>query len=159
MSEGYVIGVDHGYAAMKTVHGSFPSGLVAYEHEPYTQKNVLEYGGTYYVVGSGRQPLQKDKTRTEDYYLLTLAAIAREIADITIAADSLWELVRLRQLAMALMRRIRNNYRFVIGFNGALIGLGVTGILPPTTSAMLHNLSTLGVSLHSMTALPQKKQD
>ena len=54
MSEGYVIGVDHGYAAMKTVHGSFPSGLVAYEHEPYTQKNVLEYGGTYYVVGSGR---------------------------------------------------------------------------------------------------------
>ena len=79
MSEGYVIGVDHGYAAMKTVHGSFPSGLVAYEHEPYTQKNVLEYGGTYYVVGSGRQPLQKDKTRTEDYYLLTLAAIAKEI--------------------------------------------------------------------------------
>ena len=151
--------MDHGYAAMKTVHGSFPSGLVAYEHEPYTQKNVLEYGGTYYVVGSGRQPLQKDKTRTEDYYLLTLAAIAREIADITIAADSLWELVRLRQLAMALMRRIRNNYRFVIGFNGALIGLGVTGILPPTTSAMLHNLSTLGVSLHSMTALPQKKQN
>ena len=70
MSEEYVIGVDHGYAAMKTVHGSFPSGLVAYEHEPYTQKNVLEYGGTYYVVGSGRQPLQKDKTRTEDYYLL-----------------------------------------------------------------------------------------
>ena len=64
---------------MKTVHGSFPSGLVAYEHEPYTQKNVLEYGGTYYVVGSGRQPLQKDKTRTEDYYLLTLAAIAREL--------------------------------------------------------------------------------
>lgn len=63
VSEGYVIGVDHGYAAMKTVHGSFPSGLVAYEHEPYTQKNVLEYGGTYYVVGSGRQPLQKDKTR------------------------------------------------------------------------------------------------
>ena len=60
MSEEYVIGVDHGYAAMKTVHGSFPSGLVAYEHEPYTQKNVLEYGGTYYVVGSGRQPLQKD---------------------------------------------------------------------------------------------------
>ena len=50
--------MDHGYAAMKTVHGSFPSGLVAYEHEPYTQKNVLEYGGTYYVVGSGRQPLQ-----------------------------------------------------------------------------------------------------
>ena len=82
------------------------------------------------------------------------AAIAREIADITIAADSLWELVRLRQLAMALLHRIQNNYRFVIGFNGALIGLGVAGVLPPATSAMLHNLSTLGVSLHSMSALP-----
>ena len=79
MNEEYIIGVDHGYAAMKTVHGSFPSGLVAYEHEPYTQKDVLEYDGMYYVVGSGRQPLQKDKTRTEDYYLLTLAAIAREL--------------------------------------------------------------------------------
>ena len=79
--------------------------------------------------------------------------------------------MRLRQLAMGLMRRIRNNYRFVIGFNGALIGLGVAGILPLTTSAMLHNLSTLGVSLmlhnlstlgvslHSMTALPQPKQN
>ena len=87
------------------------------------------------------------------------AAIAREIADITIAADSLWELVRLRKLAMALMGRIRNNYRFVIGFNGALIGLGVLGLLPPATSAMLHNLSTLGVSLRSMSALPAPGQE
>ena len=87
------------------------------------------------------------------------AAIAREIADITIAADSLWELVRLRQLALALMGRIRANYRFVIGFNGALIALGVAGVLPPAASAMLHNLSTLGVSLHSMSALPAQKGD
>ena len=80
MSETITIGVDHGYAAMKTTHCAFPSGLVGYEHEPYTQKDVLEYGGKFYVVGSGRQPLQKDKTATEDYYLLTLAAIARELA-------------------------------------------------------------------------------
>ena len=73
------IGIDHGYAAMKTAHFSFPTGLVAYEHEPYTQKDVLEYGGKFYVVGSGRQPLQKDKTQSEDYYLLTLAAIAKEL--------------------------------------------------------------------------------
>ena len=79
MSEMIIIGVDHGYAAMKTAHFSFPTGLVEYEHEPYTQKNVLEYGGRYFVVGSGRQPLQKDKIQTEDYYLLTLAAIAREL--------------------------------------------------------------------------------
>ena len=80
MSEPIIIGVDHGYAAMKTAHFSFHTGLVAHEHEPYTLSNVLEYGGKYYVVGSGRQPLQKDKTQTEDYYLLTLAAIAKELA-------------------------------------------------------------------------------
>ena len=86
------------------------------------------------------------------------AAIAREIADITIAADSLWELVELRRIAMALMARIHSNYRFVIGFNGALIALGVAGVLPPATSATLHNLSTLGVSLRSMGRLTAQTQ-
>ena len=86
------------------------------------------------------------------------AAIAREIADITIAADSLWELVELRRIAMALMARIHSNYRFVIGFNGALIALGVAGVLPPATSATLHNLSTLGVSLRSMSRLTTQTQ-
>ena len=86
------------------------------------------------------------------------AAIAREIADITIAADSLWELVELRRIAMALMARIHSNYRFVIGFNGAVIALGVTGFLPPATSATLHNLSTLGVSLRSMSRLTTQTQ-
>lgn len=84
------------------------------------------------------------------------AAIAREIADVTIAADSLWELVKLRQIAMGLTRRIQSNYRFVIGFNGALLALGVAGILSPATSATLHNLATLGVSLRSMSPLPLK---
>lgn len=65
---------------MKTAHFSFPTGLVAYEHEPYTNRDVLEYDGRFYVVGSGRQPLQKDKTRNEDYFLLTLAAAAKELA-------------------------------------------------------------------------------
>lgn len=81
------------------------------------------------------------------------AAIAREIADITISADNLEELVMLRRISMALMKRIQSNYRFVIGFNGSLIGLGTAGVLAPATSAMLHNLSTLGVSLRSMTNL------
>ena len=67
MSETITIGVDHGYAAMKSAPFSFPSGLVGYDHEPYPSKEVLEYDGRYYVVGSGRQPLQKDKTLTEDY--------------------------------------------------------------------------------------------
>ena len=81
------------------------------------------------------------------------AAIAREIADVTIAAEDLYELVKLRELAMALMRRIDANYRFVIGFNATLIGLGAAGVLAPAASAMLHNLSTLAVSLRSMTNL------
>ena len=80
MSENTVVlGIDHGYANMKTKNCVFASGLTAYAHEPYTKENVLEMGGKFYVVGSGRQALQKDKAATEDYYLLTLAAIAREI--------------------------------------------------------------------------------
>ena len=78
---------------------------------------------------------------------------AREIADITIAANDLFELVQLRRLSMALMNRIQSNYRFVIGFNGGLIALGALGVLAPATSATLHNLSTLGISLRSMTSL------
>ena len=79
LSNSCIIGVDHGYYSMKTSHCVFPSGVVAHDYEPYTQKGVLEYDGKYYVVGSGRQPLQKDKTLTDDYYLMTLAALAKEI--------------------------------------------------------------------------------
>jgi heavy metal translocating P-type ATPase len=81
------------------------------------------------------------------------AAIAREIADITISADDLFEMVTLRMIASSLMHRIHANYRFVIGFNGGLIALGAAGLLMPSTSALLHNMSTLGVSLRSMTDL------
>lgn len=81
------------------------------------------------------------------------AAIAREVADITIAGQSLYELVILRRLSTALLNRIQSNYHFVIGFNGALIALGAAGLLPPATSALCHNASTIGVSLHSMTDL------
>lgn len=81
------------------------------------------------------------------------AAIAREIADITIAADNLFELVTLKAVANTLLNRINRNYRFVLGFNSGLIVLGAAGLLPPATSALLHNLSTLGISVHSMTNL------
>ena len=79
--------------------------------------------------------------------------IAISDGDITIAANDLFELVQLRRLSVALMNRIQSNYRFVIGFNGGLIALGALGILAPATSATLHNLSTLGISLRSMTNL------
>ena len=81
------------------------------------------------------------------------ATIAREVADITIAAEDLRELVLLRQLADRLMGRIDRNYRFVMGFNGALIGLGALGLLPPATSALLHNASTLLLSMDCLTDL------
>ena len=136
----------------------FRAGVLPADKAEYVAAMRRE-GHTVLMVGDGINDSPALSEADAGIAISDGAAIAREIADITIAADSLWELVRLRQLAMGLMCRIQNNYRFVIGFNGALIGLGVAGILPPTTSAMLHNLSTLGVSLHSMAALPQKKQN
>ena len=136
----------------------FRAGVLPADKAEYVAAMRRE-GHTVLMVGDGINDSPALSEADAGIAISDGAAIAREIADITIAADSLWELVRLRQLAMGLMYRIQNNYRFVIGFNGALIGLGVAGILPPTTSAMLHNLSTLGVSLHSMAALPQKKQN
>ena len=86
------------------------------------------------------------------------AAIAREIADVTIKADSLEELVALKAIANSLQKRVHANYRFVLTFNSALIALGALGILQPASSAMLHNLSTIGISLKSMTnLLPENK--
>ena len=81
------------------------------------------------------------------------AEIAREIADITISQDDLLQLATLKALSNGLMKRINGNYRFVISFNLGLIILGIAGILAPSTSALLHNTSTLGVSLKSMTDL------
>ena len=81
------------------------------------------------------------------------ATIAREVADITIAAEDLRELVLLRRLSEKLMQRIGRNYRFVMSFNGALIFLGALGLLPPATSALLHNSSTLLLSMDCLTDL------
>ena len=136
----------------------FRAGVLPSDKADYVAALRRE-GHTVLMVGDGINDSPALSEADAGIAISDGAAIAREIADITIAADSLWELVRLRQLAMALMHRIQNNYRFVIGFNGALIGLGVAGVLPPPTSAMLHNLSTLAVSLHSMSALPISKSE
>ena len=81
------------------------------------------------------------------------AAIAKEIADVTISSESLYEIVMLRRLSSALMDRIHGNYRFIVGFNLLLIILGVGGVIMPTTSALLHNMSTLAIGMKSMTNL------
>ena len=86
------------------------------------------------------------------------AAIAREIADITIAADDLNELVVLKEIANGLNNRVDRNYRFVLGFNSALIVAGVTGLIAPTLSALLHNTSTVAISLASMTDIRKSNE-
>lgn len=86
------------------------------------------------------------------------AEIAREIADITISEENLYQLVTLKAISNGLMKRIHGNYRFVIGFNLGLILLGVAGVIAPATSALLHNTSTLGISLKSMTNLLNEQE-
>ena len=87
------------------------------------------------------------------------AEIAREIADITISEDAMDRLVTLKALSNALMRRVNRNYHFVIGFNLGLILLGISGVLSPSASALLHNTSTIAISLHSMTNLLKVKKE
>ena len=135
----------------------FRAGVLPADKAEYVARLRRE-GHTVLMVGDGINDSPALSEADAGIAISDGAAIAREIADITIAADSLWELVELRQIAMALMARIHSNYRFVIGFNGALIALGVAGVLPPATSATLHNLSTLGVSLRSMSRLTTQTQ-
>lgn len=85
------------------------------------------------------------------------AAIAREVADITISEGDLHSLVVLKELSNALMGRIQKNYRFIIGFNALLIGLGVAAVLQPANSALLHNISTVGIGMESMTNLLKRE--
>ena len=135
----------------------FRAGVLPADKAEYVARLRRE-GHTVLMVGDGINDSPALSEADAGIAISDGAAIAREIADITIAADSLWELVELRRIAMALMARIHSNYRFVIGFNGTLIALGVAGVLPPATSATLHNLSTLGVSLRSMSRLTAQTQ-
>ena len=135
----------------------FRAGVLPADKAEYVARLRRE-GHTVLMVGDGINDSPALSEADAGIAISDGAAIAREIADITIAADSLWELVELRRISMALMARIHSNYRFVIGFNGALIALGVAGVLPPATSATLHNLSTLGVSLRSMGRLTAQTQ-
>ena len=135
------VGVDHYYA----------------EVLPEDKANFVEQekaaGHTVIMLGDGINDSPALSAADVGIAISDGAAIAREIADVTIAADSLRELVILKSIANGLQKRTKSNYRFIMSFNSALIVLGAMGILPPATSALLHNASTLGVSLKSMTNL------
>ena len=121
----------------------------------FVQKAKAE-GHTVVMIGDGINDSPALSAADIGIAINSGAAIAREIADVTIKADSLEELVTLKTIANALQHRVSSNYRFVLSFNSALIALGALGILQPAASAMLHNLSTIGISLRSMTNLIQK---
>ena len=135
------VGVDHYFAE-----------VLPEEKAAFVQKAKAE-GHTVVMIGDGINDSPALSAADIGIAINSGAAIAREIADITIKADSLEELVLLKTIANGLQRRVHANYRFVLSFNSTLIVLGALGILQPATSAMLHNLSTIGISLKSMTNL------
>ena len=112
-----------------------------------------EKGHTVIMVGDGVNDSPALSEADAGVAISTGAAIVREIADITVASEDLFELVTLRKLSEALMARIHGSYRFIVAFNLSLITLGVAGVLPPAISALLHNTSTLGIGLKNMTDL------
>ena len=139
------VGVDHYFAE-----------VLPEDKANFVQKAKAE-GHTVVMIGDGINDSPALSAADIGIAINSGAAIAREIADVTIKADSLEELVTLKAIANALQKRVGSNYRFVLSFNSALILLGALGILPPATSAMLHNLSTLGIGLRSMTDLLEQK--
>ncbi len=132
------IGVDEYYS------GVLPEDKAKYvEREKAQEKKVI-------MVGDGINDSPALSASDVGIAISDGAQIAREIADITIGADNLYEIVTLKNISNALMKRIDKNYKFIVGFNTGLILLGVSGILQPTTTALLHNTSTLAISVESM---------
>ncbi len=123
-------------------------------------REMQEQGRTIVMIGDGINDAPALSFADVGIAIGSGASVAREVADITIAAEDLRELVVLRKLSQKLMWRIDRNYRFVMGFNGSLIALGAVGVLQPATSALLHNGSTLLLGMDCLTPLlPEEKEN
>lgn len=136
-----IIGVDEYYAE-----------VLPEDKANFIQKEK-QAGNTVVMVGDGINDSPALSAADVGIAISDGAAIAREIADITVAADDLRELITLRRLGKGMIQRIHQNYKAILGINGGLILLGVSGVIQPTTSALLHNTSTLAISLKSMNNL------
>ena len=134
--------------------GEYHAGVLPEDKAGYIRQ-LHAQGHRVIMIGDGVNDSPALSEADAGIAISTGAAIAREIADITISSEDLYALISLRRLSKALMQRIGWNYRTIIGFNFGLILLGVMGILPPTTTAFLHNASTLAIGLRSMTDLPK----
>ena len=156
---GAQVNVGHLIASTRTLNDANLADF-AEGKNPITNSTATEATGD--IVNMGRLQCASLVMEGQDVRIINTADITRngttilQGADVTIKADSLEELVTLKTIANALQHRVSSNYRFVLSFNSALIALGALGILQPAASAMLHNLSTIGISLRSMTNLIQK---
>lgn len=132
------VGVDEYYA------GVLPEDKAAFvEREKAKGRKVI-------MIGDGINDSPALSAANVGIAISDGAEIAREIADITVGSDDLYQIVTLKYISNALMKRIKSNYRKIVGFNSGLIALGVAGVLPPTTTALLHNGSTILISVNSM---------
>ena len=140
------------YVASKTGVDEFIPEVLPEDKAEFV-RNARENGHKVIMIGDGINDSPALSEADAGIAVNTGAAIAREIADITVEAEDLRELIVLRDISEALMERIESDYRVIIAFNSMLILLGAFGVIAPSTSAMLHNLSTIGISLYNMTDL------
>ena len=138
--------------AQKVGVDEYYSEVLPEDKASFVEKEKAD-GRTVIMIGDGINDSPALSAADAGIAISDGAAIAREIADITIGADDLYRVVVLRKLSKALMKRIRGNYRKIVGFNSALILLGVLGVIQPTTSALLHNTSTILISMGGMRKL------
>lgn len=138
--------------AQKVGVDEYYSEVLPEDKASFVEKEKAD-GRTVIMIGDGINDSPALSAADAGIAISDGAAIAREIADITIGADDLYQVVVLRKLSKALMKRIRGNYRKIVGFNSALILLGVLGVIRPTTSALLHNTSTILISMGGMRKL------